>query len=60
MSNTNDIRTQWVAAVLENRMATADYLTPELPPVNLDDMIRPPADLRGRERWATAGEIVAR
>lgn len=57
MEQRTDIRRQWYAAVLEGRMATADYLAPDLPPVSLDDMVCPPADLAGRERYAVAGEI---
>ena len=57
MSDMNDIRRQWYAAVLEGRMATADYLAPDLPPVSLDDMVCPPGDLQGRRRYAVSGEI---
>lgn len=55
MSDATDIQRQWVTAILEGRMATADYLTPGLPRITLEGMIRPPKG--ARNRWETAGEI---
>lgn len=53
--NTDDIRRQWVDAVLAGRFATAEYLAPDLPPVSTDDLRAIPDD--SRERYAVAGEI---
>lgn len=53
---TDKIRHEWVCAVLENRMATADYLAADLPAL-ADDLIRPPNDVKDLEYWAVAGEI---
>ncbi|HUX17095.1 MAG TPA: hypothetical protein VMW52_11525 [Phycisphaerae bacterium] len=53
--NTEQTRRAWVTAVLEGRLATADYLAPDLPPVGTDDVRRPPTD--SRESFAVAGEI---
>ena len=51
-----DIRSAWTTAVLEGRLATADYLEPDLPRVNLKkSVIRVPAD--SRESFAVKGEI---
>lgn len=60
MNTTNDIRTQWVQAVLEGRMATALYLAPYVPPADVTGMIRPPGSKHGRRTWGASGEIVGR
>lgn len=49
----DDIRHEWVAAVLENRLATAAYLEPGLPAPGDDGMVRP----EDRESATVSGEI---
>lgn len=53
----DDIRRQWVDAVLEGRFATAEYLAPDLPPASTDDLRAVPDD--SRDGYALAGEIGA-
>lgn len=57
MDNKSDsIRRAWTAAVLEQRWATAAYLEPDLPTVDLDEsVVRVPSDRR--ESFAAKGEI---
>lgn len=57
MSESTDIRSQWVTAVLEDRMATALYLAPYVPAADLSGLIQPPGDKRGRISWGASGEI---
>lgn len=52
----DSIRRAWVVAVLEGRWSTAAYLWPDLPPVELTEVIRVPEDQR--DSFATKGEIV--
>lgn len=53
--NGEDTRHAWVAAVLEGRFATADYLAPDLPAADTCDLTTPPEN--DRESFACAGEI---
>lgn len=52
---TRDITRAWVLAVLEGRWATAAYLEPDLPPIELKDFTQVPKDQR--DSFAVAGEI---
>lgn len=55
-TRTDSIRRAWTVAVLEGRWATAAYLEPDLPALDLDDgIVRVPVDKR--ETFAVKGEI---
>lgn len=49
-----DIRAQYVQAVLEGRWATAEYLSPDLPEVDLEGYMK---TSEGQERASCSGEI---
>jgi hypothetical protein len=55
MSAHDDIRRQWVTAVLEGRFATADFLSAQLPPPDAGDLIHIPEG--ERDTWGVCGEI---
>lgn len=54
----DQIRRAWVDAVLEGRMATAEYLAMALPEVEDGCELDGPPD-ECRDRWGCAGTILA-